>query len=494
MAFRHPDDLPEGDAALLPPGAVIAIDGPAGSGKSSTARALAERFGLLYIDSGAMYRALTEAALRLGIDTGDEAGLAALLGRASLELRPTRGETAVFWDGLDVSRAIRTPAVEAAVSRVSSHAEVRRLMVGRQQAMGRRGGVIMEGRDIGSVVFPLATAKIFLTATPEARAARRHAQFAERGVDVDRDALARELADRDRQDSERAVSPLSISPDAFVIDSSGLDFAQQNELCARACLVNPALDAQIRDCRDPVAAHRGLDYRYRLAYGLMNALGRFYGLREFGNDGLSVPPGCIIAVNHISLWDPPLVAGTFRRWPIRTLAKAELFRPDWLGGRFFRWIDAIPIRRKGYDSAAFAQAAAGLAAGDNLLIFPEGTRQAIGHPGQVRAGLGILVQTTRAPVQPIFLRGSYGRHPGGSLDSPLEVWYGPLLRWHALADLLASNDRRVVSERVGALCRAAWCELQDRSHALKPPTPFEKELGDKQLRRFAARQEKVFGR
>lgn len=492
MAFRHPDELPAADPALLPPDAVVAIDGPAGSGKSSTARALAERFGLLYIDSGAMYRALTEAALRLGVDPGDEAALVALLRPAALELRPTRGETAVFWDGLDVSRAIRTPAVEAAVSRVSSHAGVRSLMVERQQEMGRRGGVIMEGRDIGSVVFPLATAKIHLTATPAARAARRHRQFAERGVAVDPAALEHELVERDRQDSERAVSPLTISPDAVVIDSSDLTFAQQDELCARACLLNPALDRLVD--RDAGRSRPRLDFRYRLAYGALGAISRFYGVREYGNGGRAAPAGCILAVNHISLWDPPFVAPTFRRHPIHTLAKAELFRPSWLGGRFFRWIDAIPIRRKGYDKAAFSQAAAALARGANLLIFPEGTRQAIGHPGLVRSGLGILVQATRAPVQPIFLRGSYGRQPGGSIDSPLEVWYGPLLRWHAVDDLLAAHDRRVVSERIGELCRSAWCELQARSYSRTPVTPFEKALGEKQLSRFAARQAKLFGR
>lgn len=492
MAFRHPDELPAADPALLPADAVIAIDGPAGSGKSSTARSLAARFGLLYIDTGAMYRALTQAALAQGVDPADEAALAALLRAADLELRPGGSETTVLWNGQDVSQAIRTPRVEGAVSRVSSHPEVRRLMVERQQALGRRGGVVMEGRDIGSVVFPLATAKIHLSASLEARAGRRFRQFQERGVEVDREALVRELADRDRQDSERATSPLTISPDALVIDSSDLDFAQQNELCARACLVNPALDAQLD--RDPDAAFKSLPGRYRLAYGALGTIARFYGQREYGNGGLPVPRGCILSVNHISLWDPPLVAASFRRGPIHTLAKEELFRPSWLGGRFFRWIDAIPIRRKGYDRAAFGEAATALAGGGNLLIFPEGTRQAVGHPGLVRSGLGILVQATRAPVVPVFLRGSYGKRAGGSSDSPCEVWYGPLLRWHALDDLLAVHDRRQVSERIGGLCRDAWCELQARSFAQNPRTEYEKSLGDKQLRHFARRQAKLFGR
>ena len=492
MAYRHPDELPAGDPAVLPREAVIAIDGPAGSGKSTTARALAERFGLLYIDTGAMYRALTCAALAAGVDPGDEDRLCALLDAARLELAPSRGETAVAWDGRDVSRAIRTPQVEAAVSRVSSHAGVRHRMVERQQALGRRGGVVMEGRDIGSVVFPLATAKIHLSASPEARAERRFRQFGERGVTVDRQALVGELMDRDRQDSERAVSPLVISPDAIVVDSSGLTLEQQNELCARACLVNPTLDRDVD--RDPVAASRNHPLQYRLAYSSLGALARFWGLREHGNAGLAAPAGCILAVNHISLWDPPLVAATFRRSRIHTLAKAELFRPDWLGGRFFRWIDAIPIHRKGYDRNAFGAAAAGLAAGNSLLIFPEGTRQAIGHPGHVRSGLGILVQETRAPLVPIFLRGCYGRRAGGSPDSPLEVWYGPLLRWHAVDDLLARLDRREVTERIGHLCRAAWCELQARSFQAHPRTEFESRLGEKQLRDFGHRQARLFGR
>ena len=492
MACRHPDDLPPGDPELLSPDAVIAVDGPAGSGKSSTARALADRFGLLYIDTGAMYRALTHAALGAGIAPDDEAALAALLGPAQLELRPGRGETTVLWCGHDVSRAIRTPQVEAAVSEVSRHGEVRRLMVERQQALGRRGGVVMEGRDIGSVVFPLATAKIHLTATPAARAERRFRQYRERGVEVDREALERELVDRDRQDSGRQVSPLEISPDAIVVDSSDLSFAQQNELCARACLVNPTLDAAMD--RDREAARQRLPWHYRLAYGVMGTFAHFYGLREFGNDGLPVPPGCILAVNHTSLWDPIMAGAIFRRSRVYSLAKEELFRPAWLAGRFLRWLDSIPIRRKGYDRAAFAQATGALSAGHNLLIFPEGTRQAAGHPGQVRSGLGILVQETRAPMVPIYMRGCSMCRPGGSPEAPLEVWFGPVMRWHAVDDLLADLDRREVSERIGRLCRAAWYELQARSRQRHPASRYEKAMGEKQLRQYAKRQARVFAR
>jgi len=484
-------DLPDADPALLPRDAVIAIDGPAGSGKSTTARALARRFGLLYIDTGAMYRALTLAAFTAGVAPDDGDGLAGLLAGASLELRPGDGEVTVLWNGRDVSRAIRTPEVDAAVSAVSAHPQVRRDMVRRQQAFGRRGGVVMEGRDIGSVVFPLATAKVFLQATLQARVERRVRQFRQRGRDVSPEDVARDLAARDRLDSERETSPLVVSPDALVIDSSRMSLDEQNEACARAALVNPALDRELDT--DLAAARARWPVHYRLAFLVFQAVGRFYGLRQYGLAGRAVPPGVVVACNHVSLWDPPLMGGSLLRYPVRTLAKEELFRPAWPMGAFFRWLDAIPIRRRGYDADAFREAAAALDAGHNLLIFPEGTRQPVGDPGPVKNGLGILIQASRAPLLPLFIRGSYGRQPGGSTVSPLELCYGPVIRWHALDLLLESLDPKTVSRRVAQVCEAAWRELQERSYARHPRTAFEEALGRDQQRRFASRHRRLFG-
>ncbi|MDX2472242.1 MAG: lysophospholipid acyltransferase family protein [Candidatus Krumholzibacteria bacterium] len=231
---------------------------------------------------------------------------------------------------------------------------------------------------------------------------------------------------------------------------------------------------------------------YRLAFCVFQGLARFFGLRQYGNEGGALPRGCIIAVNHISMWDPPFVGSTFHRFPVHTLAKAELFK-IWPVGPIFRKIDSIPINRKGYDANAFAEAKVALEKGSNLLIFPEGTRRAIGHPGPVRNGLGIVVQATRAPVVPVFIRGSYGKRPGGSQLSPLEVTFGPVMRWHGLDALLEDMGPKDVSAVIGQLCEGAFRELQARSFERHAQTDFERELGPIQLEKFAVRQRKVFG-
>ena len=166
---------------------------------------------------------------------------------------------------------------------------------------------------------------------------------------------------------------------------------------------------------------------------MFRALGRFYGLRTVGTAGRPVPRGVDPGLQpRQPVGSAPDGGHPAAAIPVHTLAKEELFRPSWPLGAVLRWIDGIPIRRKGYDAAAFGEALAALQAGHNLLIFPEGTRRPVGSPGPVKNGLGILIQATRAPMLPIFIRGSYGRQPGGSSLSPLEVSYGPVIRWHAL--------------------------------------------------------------
>jgi len=201
---------------------IVAIDGPSGAGKGTVARAVAARLGYRHVDTGAMYRAVAWKALHAGVDVGDETAVAAIGERASFDLE--QGRVAI--DGHDVASAIRTPEIDRAATAVARHPAVRRVLVARQRSFGQAGGVVMEGRDIGTVVFPDADVKIYLDASPEERARRRAADPAHttsKGTQLADVATA--LAERDRSDSTRAVSPLAVAPDAVVIDTTGLSIA-----------------------------------------------------------------------------------------------------------------------------------------------------------------------------------------------------------------------------------------------------------------------------
>jgi cytidylate kinase len=203
-----------------PRGLVIAIDGPSGAGKSTAGRILASRLGYVFLDTGAMYRTLAFQALRrrVPLDQGEE--LAALARAARIELAP-RGE-GVRLDGEDVTAAIRSREVSAAASRVSVHGAVRREMVARQRELGRAGGVVLDGRDIGTAVFPDADVKFYVDADPAQRARRRHEELAAAGVDADLRAIEDEIRQRDQADSTRTDSPLTRAPDAVHVDTTGL--------------------------------------------------------------------------------------------------------------------------------------------------------------------------------------------------------------------------------------------------------------------------------
>lgn len=199
---------------------VIAIDGPAGSGKSTIAARLAKKFGYINLESGAMYRALALKALETQTDLENEEALRRLAERTAIALEPFGDGNRVLLDGRDVSQRIREADVTAAASRVSIHPAVRRIMVDRQRAMGERGGVVMEGRDIGTVVFPDAEVKVFLDADAHVRAERRLLQTAVAVATKDAQQVIAEMADRDHRDQTRAASPLVAAPDAVHIDST----------------------------------------------------------------------------------------------------------------------------------------------------------------------------------------------------------------------------------------------------------------------------------
>lgn len=202
---------------------IVAIDGPVGSGKSTLARRVADMMGYMYVDTGAMYRAIALKALRCGVKLEAADKLESLAGETRIDLRAQDGGQRVFLDGEDVTAAIRSPEVAQAASKVAVVGGVRHTLVAEQRRAGQQAGVVMEGRDIGSVVFPDADLKIFLTASPEVRAQRRWREHQQKGDAIDLARTLEEIHERDRRDRERAASPLVRARDAVVVDSTAME-------------------------------------------------------------------------------------------------------------------------------------------------------------------------------------------------------------------------------------------------------------------------------
>ncbi len=210
-----------------------AIDGPVGAGKSSIARAAAKKLGFIYVDTGALYRAVGLFCRRSGADMSSPEAIAACLPQIHPEIRLVDGVQHIWLNGEDVSDEIRLPEISMAASAVSAVPQVREALLGLQRKLARENNVIMDGRDIGTVVLPDAQVKIFLTAAPEIRAKRRYDELRAKGVEVSFEEVLADLNKRDYDDSHRAAAPLKQAEDAVLADTSGLDFEQSCELVCR---------------------------------------------------------------------------------------------------------------------------------------------------------------------------------------------------------------------------------------------------------------------
>lgn len=223
--------------------AIITIDGPSGSGKSTISRLLSSRLNYTYLDTGAMYRAVGLKIVRSGIDEADGASLAALLDRTDLSLTPEGEETRVLLDNEDVSEAIRTPEMSMVASRVSALPLVREKLTSLQRQVGTEGGIVAEGRDMGTVVFPSAEYKFFLDASPEERARRRTEQLLEKGQSVRYDDILEQIIKRDSDDTSRSLAPLKPAHDAIIVDSTKMNIEE---------VVEFMMKIQAEDCNNAV--------------------------------------------------------------------------------------------------------------------------------------------------------------------------------------------------------------------------------------------------
>ncbi|HEU5311532.1 MAG TPA: (d)CMP kinase [Candidatus Eisenbacteria bacterium] len=367
---------------------VIAIDGPAGAGKSTTARGVAERLGLLHVDSGAMYRAVAWYAGQRDVPLDDETSLLGLLSKTRIQAGPE----GLRIDGHPVEPHIRTAAAGEAASRVAVHPKLRRRLVKLQRALAVPPGIVMEGRDIGTVVFPKADLKIFLTASPEARARRRVEQLVAVGESADLASIEAQIRERDRRDSERAASPLLPAPNAYPLDTTNLTLEEQIDLAARW--------AELARLGGP----KRTPYYWFGSGFVANFARLFLRIRITGREHIPLRGPLIVACNHISFWDPPLVGSLFPR-VLAFLAKEELFQNK-LFGALIAGYNSIPIPRGPRARSALRGAEGVLDRGGAVLIFPEGTRSKTASFLPPRAGISHLAAVSHAPVLPARIKGS----------------------------------------------------------------------------------------
>jgi cytidylate kinase len=384
---------------------VVAIDGPAGSGKSTTARLVSAALGLRHIDTGAMYRAVAYLALDMGVDPEDESGCGAIAEtiRLRFESAPDGGQT-VFAGDEDVTAAIRTPEVTRAVSPVSAHAQVRRALVLQQRRLAGSGGAVLEGRDIGTVVLTGADVKIYLVASARVRAERRKKELDQAGAGLTLDQVEKDILRRDEYDSSRAVSPLRKAVGAVEVDTSAITIDEQVARIAAIARETAGRLAQLR----PVArrnAYRKFRPHYRFGvYLLLFVLKLVFGLRVHRNLNVDYDENYIFACNHLSNADPPTVGSTFQR-EVYFLAKSALFTNP-LFGRLIRAYNALPIRRGVFDRDAMARALELLGEGRSLLIFPEGSRASGEALGRPKSGVGYLAIKSGVAVLPVYVSGT----------------------------------------------------------------------------------------
>ena len=422
----------------------IAVDGPVGAGKSSVADEVAKRLGILHLDTGAMYRAFAWYALKQGISMEDEAALVALTEKMMPEVRYENGSQRTLIDGQDVTGLIRTPEISMATSTSSKFAGVRKAMVRRQQELAKEQSMLLDGRDIGTVVLKDATIKIYLTASAEVRAKRRFDELQLKGDPSTYEEVLSDVIRRDEQDMNREVDPLRPAEDAQMLDSSEMTQEQVVEDIIRR--VNLKLGKRPK-CEVELSG------MYKFVRGVFGVLFKTVLPVTFHHlERVQLDAPYILVGNHSHMFDPMLIGYPVYRYSIRFMGKKEL-----MNNFFLRWVlkgvEAIPVDRHNMDMGAIRASLKTLKEGKVLGIFPEGTRHKEGVMQDMESGAAMIALRSGCRMLPAFI----SQKP--RLFSRTHVYFGDPI---PVKDIAAKGINKEacdeLSERIAAAYRALVAE------------------------------------
>jgi len=397
----------------------VALDGPSGAGKSTIAKAVAKKLEYVYVDTGALYRTIAYYVISGGIDVKDEAAVVSCLDKIKIELKYIGGAQHVMLGTEDVSDKIRTPEISMGASAVSAIPKVREFLFGLQQDIAKHNNIIMDGRDIGTVVLPNAQVKIFLTAAAEERANRRFKELQEKGDPSTYEQVLEDIKQRDYNDTHRDIAPLKKADDAIEVDSTNMTLDEVISTIVKIIEDKTAGEgggddgekkASVRATRElmpvrPISKKKKLTFIKLFFYNILRYITIFvyhcyYNIKWEGKENVPKDGGNIFASNHRSYQDPVFTA-LGARVPISYMAKEELFHKNVFFTGLIKLFGAFPVVRGKGDMQVIDTSIEKLEKGRNLEIFPEGTRSKDGKVGKGKTGVALIAAVAQTKVIPV---------------------------------------------------------------------------------------------
>ncbi len=420
---------------------IITIDGPSGTGKSTVAKGVAKKLGYTFFDTGAMYRSVAWKILEEGIDPSDPKKVAEILPDFQFRIETDeQGERHYFVGDKEVTKEIRSQRISSLSSQIAVYPEVRKTLVKIQRKFGYKTDAVFEGRDMGTVVFPDADLKIFLTAKPKVRADRRYkellAKFPDLAETLSVNQILHEIEQRDKNDTEREISPLRQAPDAKLIDTSYLTAEQVIE---KVVQLKPSRISPFPPMKPFYRiAHFFTRCYFKLCFRL-----RIYGLEHFRRGA------ALIVSNHVSFFDPPLLAISCPE-EVHTLARGSLFRVPILG-RLITALNSHPIEKGASDVHIFKLMLQFLEQGRKLIIFPEGQRAFDGRLQPLERGMAFLVQKAKCRIIPTYIHGAFEAWPRTrkfpKLFGKIVVVFGSPLEWEEFEHFEKKEAQEKITRR-----------------------------------------------